>query len=164
MWLRASSYIRKSILYSLDDMSTFNGCGTKFYGQRDFEPDGTYVTTEWLVLLYIPIIPISSLRVAYTGPGEQRWYGIYSSSSHNYAIYKRTFPNWKQVLFTYAYLVLVAGWAYLVGATATSISHNAFNSVSSVWIIFIACMVPVPAPWMLRYFAQKKLRNKTPTR
>ena len=53
---------------------TLNGIGTTFYGQRDFQPDGSYLTTEWLVFLYVPLIPIRSLRVVYRGPGEPRWH------------------------------------------------------------------------------------------
>ncbi len=47
--------------------STLNGIGTKFYGQRDFSPDGSYITTEWFVFIYIPLIPLKSLRVRYQG-------------------------------------------------------------------------------------------------
>jgi hypothetical protein len=42
---------------------TFNGCGTRFYGSRDKGEDGSYVCTEWITFVYIPLIPIRSLRV-----------------------------------------------------------------------------------------------------
>ena len=27
---------------------TFNGCGTRFYGEREPAKDGSYITTEWI--------------------------------------------------------------------------------------------------------------------
>lgn len=48
---------------------TFNGIGTKFYGKRDVGPDGSYVMTEWFVLIYLPIFPLRSLRVLPEGGG-----------------------------------------------------------------------------------------------
>lgn len=43
----------------------FNGIGTTFYGKRDFHADGSFLTTEWVCLLYLPIFPLQSLRVRY---------------------------------------------------------------------------------------------------
>ena len=45
----------------------FNGIGTTFYGTR-WLPDGTYITTKWWVLCYVPICPLESVRVIEAGP------------------------------------------------------------------------------------------------
>ncbi len=42
---------------------SLNGIGTTFYGKRDVEPDGSYISTKWFIFLLLPIIPISSYRV-----------------------------------------------------------------------------------------------------
>ena len=42
---------------------TYCGCGTTYYGCKDVGPDGSYVTTEWFVLWYVPLIPLRSYRV-----------------------------------------------------------------------------------------------------
>ena len=86
---------------------SFNGIGTSFYGQRNFRSDGTYVTTEWFVLLAIPVIPLRSLRVRYQGLGEHLWH-LSFGSSENYAVYEKTFPDRKQVVCTYGY---VGSWS-----------------------------------------------------
>lgn len=39
------------------------GTGTAFYGRRDFRGDTSYVTTEFISLFGIAIVPIRSLRV-----------------------------------------------------------------------------------------------------
>jgi hypothetical protein len=41
---------------------TFNGIGTRYYGTR-WLPDGTHITTKWIVLIYVPLIPLGSVRV-----------------------------------------------------------------------------------------------------
>ena len=33
------------------------------HGKRDFEQDGSYVTTEWVSLLWLPLLPFRTLRV-----------------------------------------------------------------------------------------------------
>src|SRR5580765_3754723 len=89
---------------------TFNGSGIRFYGQRDFRPDGSYMTTEWVVLFWVPLIPLRSLRVR-SGERRDSYLFVLSSSSQNYAVYETRAPYWKQVLYTYGYMALVAGWA-----------------------------------------------------
>jgi len=43
--------------------SNVNGFGTKYYGQRDFRLDGSYVTTNFFCLGFFPVIPLHSVRV-----------------------------------------------------------------------------------------------------
>lgn len=136
---------------------TLNGIGTTFYGQRDFREDCTYITTEWLAVFYFPIIPLRSLRVRYQGPGEHRWY-LGFGSSDSYAVYEKRFPHWKQVLYTYSYVALLAAWAYLAGSTGVSLFPHALDTAFGVTLVFVACIIPVPTPWVLRYYAQRKLR------
>ncbi len=57
---------------------TFNGIGTKYYGSRVL-PDGTYITTKWIVFIYVPIIPIGSVRVL--NASAPRGFFVYSSQS-----------------------------------------------------------------------------------
>lgn len=42
---------------------SMNGIGTTWYGHALEEPDGSYVVTEWVILLFIPIIPLGSKRI-----------------------------------------------------------------------------------------------------
>ncbi len=43
-------------------MFTLNGIGTKLYG-KDEQADGSYIATEWIVFLWIPLIPVASYLV-----------------------------------------------------------------------------------------------------
>src|ERR1019366_9375397 len=95
---------------------SFNGFGTTFYGQRDFRDDGSYITTEWVVVMLIPVIPLRSFRVRYQGPAERR-FPIGLGSADSYAVSEQTFPNWKQVLCVYAYTVFVIAWMIAVACS-----------------------------------------------
>ncbi len=54
---------------------TLNGVGTTVYGSRDYDPNSnTYVKTLWLVVLFIPVLPLGAYRVADAPTGG--WYFI----------------------------------------------------------------------------------------
>ncbi|MBE9158847.1 hypothetical protein IQ265_18690 [Nodosilinea sp. LEGE 06152] len=87
---------------------TFNRIGTKYYGKRDLLEDGSYVTTEWFVLIDIPIIPLGSFRVA----PIRKSLNILVLKSGEYLV-TRVPLNWRQV--RNVYLVTIALWGGLFG-------------------------------------------------
>jgi hypothetical protein len=131
---------------------SFNGFGTTFYGMRDFRADGSYITTEWIVFACFPLIPIRSLRVGYRGPGEHHWY-LGGGSSEKYAVFEKRFC-------TYSYVALLIGWIYFVCTSSVSMFPHALDTVSGVTGIFVVCILPVPTPWILRHFAQKRVYER----
>lgn len=78
---------------------SFNGFGTGIYGMREFWPDGSFIATKWVVFLWIPAIPVRSMRLRKIGRA-----GAFSTS---YQIYADERLHWKQVLCVYA-IVAVA--------------------------------------------------------
>lgn len=50
---------------------SFMGYGTALYGKRDFHPDGSYITTMWVTMLWVPVFPLKSLRISKTPPATQ---------------------------------------------------------------------------------------------
>ena len=137
---------------------TFNGIGTKFYGQRDFRTDGSYITTEWVVFLYVPLNTFRSLRVGYLGRGDQGWsVGVASSASERYVVYEKHLPNWKQVLSIWGYLAFVVGWVYLVARVALAVSPRAFDHLTGIYSVLVAFMMAIPIPWLLRSSARRKV-------
>jgi hypothetical protein len=92
---------------------TFNGTGTKYLGQRERDMGGTYITTKWVVVLMVPIIPLSSWRVF---PLEAEQFHdhmplVGRDASHSEQSFQATrVPlNWRQVLNTYAVTIAVIG-------------------------------------------------------
>jgi hypothetical protein len=47
--------------------TSINGIGSTLYGKFDPSSDGSYITTEWFTILFIPIFPVCSYRVIKTG-------------------------------------------------------------------------------------------------
>lgn len=80
------------------------GSGSMFYGHKDVAPDGSYTTTEWFTIFWIPIFPISSFRVL--PKGDSTNYLYYSSEE----FYYRHIPlDWKHIRKVYAVDFVIAG-------------------------------------------------------
>ena len=136
---------------------TFNGIGTTFYGQRDFHSDGSFLTTEWMVFFHVPLIPFRSLRVRYQGPAERR-FPIGFGSADSYAVYQKTVPNWKQVLCTYGYVSSIVFWVILLCSYFSRVIHT--GGTAAIGFLVAGFLLPVPMPWVLRYYARRKLRDQ----
>jgi Hsp70 protein/DnaJ C terminal domain len=60
--------------------ASINGCGTTYYGSCDFHTDGSYITTEWIIFIHIPIFPIASYRVLPVDRGQN--YLVFQSQNY----------------------------------------------------------------------------------
>jgi hypothetical protein len=112
---------------------TFNGIGTSLYGARDFRSDGSYITTEWFVFVYVPVLPLKSQRVVATGKNKN--YVVYSSSG--YAIQERTKICIPQILAVYSWFAVVILSFWLA-------------SKFDLWWVAIPGVLTLFAPWFLR--------------
>jgi hypothetical protein len=73
-----------------------NGIGTTLPGARDFRADGTYTTTEWATVLYVPLVPLRGLRIL---PVHKP--GLQFLGSWKYHTIEESRPNLRQVLSVY---------------------------------------------------------------
>jgi hypothetical protein len=89
---------------------SFNGCGTRYYGSRDKNPDGSYVTTVWVTLIFVPIIPLRSYRVLPTGKGVN--YGIYNRQTY---LTRRAPLCWRQIGNVYFVVAPILAFAIYLG-------------------------------------------------
>jgi hypothetical protein len=78
---------------------TFNGIGTTYYGACDFDSDGSYVTTQWFTFIYVPILPLHSVRLR---EGETR--SVFMGSQTSLEGVSRVPLNTRQVLRVYAFV------------------------------------------------------------
>ncbi len=123
---------------------TYHGIGTRLYGERDFLPDGSFITTKWFVVAYLPIVPLKSMRIAPTG--KTSYYGL--NTSRSYVLIKKVRLNLGQVLSVYAWFaVLVSGiWA---------IEKWKF------WWIAIPVIPVLCTPWFLKSRARKRMMEES---
>jgi hypothetical protein len=99
-----------------------NGFGTTIYGKRDFLADGSFVTTKWVIFFWVPILPLSSMRVRLAKQAQppDDWLaslflalgGVLAfRSSASYLVYSKRRPVLQQVVYIYAF-VLALGFAW----------------------------------------------------
>lgn len=86
---------------------TFNRIGTKYYGKRDLKEDGSFITTEWFVIIDIPIIPLGSFRVM---PTRNRADLLFFKSKEYFV--QRVSLNWRQVGNVYLVAIALLGALY----------------------------------------------------
>jgi hypothetical protein len=127
--------------------TSFRGIGTRFFGKRDFRPDGTFLTTEFSVLGNLPVLPIRSVRVRYLGvrrnPAEPERRG------RLYEIHQETKPNWIQVAYVYAYVVFVVWWLFFFGRRCDSFTKNLDEKLGALTIV-VGFIWPAFIPSVMR--------------
>jgi len=131
---------------------TFHGIGMMVHGERDYWPDGSFVTTEWFVFAYLPIAPMISKRISYT---QNSPYSTYDSSGGFY-IYEMLPNNRKQVVSTYLWfasiMVWVLGWTYFQDAIEKRFGD--VDTAAGMW--FVGLVVILTLPYALRWWAKKR--------
>jgi hypothetical protein len=132
------------------------GTGTLYYGKRDFGADGSYITTRFFTVFWIPVIPLSSLRVKRIGmDGTIRPLpGIVT----NYTVFSESAPNVKQVFSVYGFAALLAGLTVAYSHGADNFPHIALEILVVGALAGIASLSTLPA--LLRRRAKKKLNGK----
>ena len=119
-----------------------SGCGTSFCGATGRRSDGSFLTTKWFRLFGIPIVPISSYRVAYGG-SSSRFNGVVISATKQYYIYSKEKLNFLNVIKTYAILAGAIIAVIILGGLA--------NQLNSVFMLGAAVVIPIAlAIWLLR--------------
>lgn len=131
--------------------TTIQGFGTSFVGQRDFLPDGSYVTTEWVVLLFVPVIPLRSLRVTKTTlEGGTPFY-----SKQSFIVRQQLPIHAKQVFCVYGFLALYVGLCVLSVAVTPFLREGAAEVVISVTVLVMPWLIP----WYIRSRAKRGLKG-----
>jgi hypothetical protein len=129
--------------------STVNGVGTKYCGRRAEEADGSYVTTEFVVVGHIPLVPLRSWRVRPSGPVDyshwDRGWGSYESTESQRFQVHRVPLDWSQVrqvyvgvLAFFVAIILAVVWLGLLYGlvfAATAAQHD--RQVLFVFLIIV---------------------------
>ena len=111
-----------------------NGIGTTYLGASDRQPDGSFVTTEWFILLSVPIIPLKSQRVKYLG-ADHGW----TRSTNMYSILGPAPLDTKLVLTAYAWivipLILMGVLIWLLNTSIANGSSGFMNILTSIMLV-----------------------------
>jgi len=133
---------------------SFTGFGTSIYGKRDFHSDGSYTTTKWATLLWIPALPLVSLRAGKkrdpTGTAKLRltkhYAAHFSCWTTEYWVYSEDPVNKKQVLFVYAFILLL--FVTAIRAAYLSSATRVANFPLRIFLVPFGSLCILP--WVLR--------------
>ncbi|MFZ6642540.1 hypothetical protein ACO0LL_22635 [Undibacterium sp. TC4M20W] len=111
---------------------TINGIGTTFYGKCKFHPDQSFITTKWVVLVYIPIVPLASYR-------------FIEESSSSFEVVEADIPlEIMQVLRIWLFVALLA--------FGLSLSDKLKLGGAGLFMLFgMICAIP----FLMRWFAKR---------
>lgn len=127
-------------------MSSINGFGTTFYGECDYQPDGSYISTYWLILAFIPIIPLYSARILYSETAR-------FSTTRQYQ-YEKIPLHWQQVSRIWAFVgTLVVGYL----ACVMYLDQLSISEPIRMTILIAYPIVMLLLPSFLRYQAKKQV-------
>ena len=124
------------------------GFGTAFIGKRDFWPDGSYLTTEWIVGCFIPLVPRRSLRVKPTLRRTTFRY-VAGSISQDYSISDERPPDPKQVACVYGFVASYFAWIFGLVSLFSRLAGR-FNDTAGVVTMLVLLVLPWAVPPILR--------------
>jgi L-asparagine transporter-like permease len=120
---------------------TFRGIGAMRYGQRDFRTDGSYVTTLWFVVFYVPVVPLKSIRVRRTG--DTKYYGL--TRRYVEEVLQQPTLDWTQIISVYAW------FAALITLLLEARMRESWWLVSPILLL-------LGLPWLLRKRAIERVK------
>ena len=127
-----------------------NGVGTRFYGQCDWRRDGSFQTTEWLVMMYVPVVPFKSLRIQQAG-------------GNSYRVFEQLPLSLAQVLRTYAFaLIYLAAMPAALIALATRMNFESDSPVRSLLQMSLLGVIAA-APFLALRLARRNARRSAGT-
>jgi hypothetical protein len=134
---------------------SIQGFGTTFYGKRDFHSDGSYVTTKWIVLFFVPIIPLGSYRVKYKGYSSVT-YGRSATTTESYIVYEELPINIRQVIFTFLFLGVLFCWTIFIVLPFLFKKPDVefWSTIEIASLQFMPFLIPV----FIRQYAKNKTR------
>jgi hypothetical protein len=131
---------------------TIHGIGMMVYGERDYWPDGSFVTTEWFVLAWVPIIPICSKRISYTRNSD---YATYDANDGFY-VYETMGVDRLQAFFVYLWIASVLApiivWAVFQEALAKIVG----DEDRAAGLCLLSSAIAFVTPYFLRRRARKR--------
>lgn len=121
-------------------MSSINGFGTRFYGECDYQSDGSYTSTYWIILAFIPVIPLYSARILHKEGTRYQ--------------YEKIPIDWQQVFRIWAFIVALA-IGYLM--CVMWINQAQISEEIRMLILIAYPVIMLLLPSFLRYQAKKRI-------
>lgn len=137
-----------------------HGTGKAFYGERDYQPDGSYVSTEWVIFFHVPLFPLRSVRLGSVVLGAPPVGDV----ATQYVVGERCPLNLKQVAGTYL-LLFLAGLITYAGFTRLPALARmlGIDEATALFLPVPLAGLPFLAVLLLRMRAKKRAGFVSPT-
>jgi hypothetical protein len=132
------------------------GCGTRYYGERYFEPDGSYVTTKFFCILLFPLIPIHSVRVI-PDPKNKEWF---LEGESYYLVLEKRAPNLRQVVSVYLCELAVVALIGLYFIRIEPFLEKHAPWFASRWLGFIAMSITIAPVFIMVRLLRMRARKR----
>src|SRR5579863_7850603 len=131
---------------------TFHGIGTIEFGERDYWPDGSFVTTKWFIFGWIPLFPVESLRISYTRTTEHSRY-----DSSGYYVYKTLPLDRTQVACVYAWFAGLIAPLFVWIQWQEAIEEKLGGSERAAILLLLCLAIVMLMPFYLRRRAKRRM-------
>lgn len=135
--------------------ATINGTGTTYYGECRYQPDGSFQTTHWMVVIFFPLLPLRSYRVRRRpeadrtdGNGDTRACEVLGEVPLGYAQVMRTWA------FAWMVLALVGTAAWFFFGYLDTLDRSSPAGIA----LAIALISAVLLPFQLLAVARRRAR------
>lgn len=118
----------------------YAGCGTKFYGAADKREDGSFVTTQWFCLLYLPLIPIQSYRVV-RGDSSTQFMGASITSTTEFVVVESLKIHTKQVIQPYILMAAFIVLAVAIGKGTKGVPDQARMATNAILGLLVVSVI-----------------------
>ncbi|MGA3032643.1 MAG: hypothetical protein ABSD70_05140 [Terracidiphilus sp.] len=124
--------------------TSLEGVGFNMLGCRDLRPDGSFVTTKFFCLLYVPIVPISSWRVI---PSRRNpWLPFVRKRYQRAAKQPLNLP---QVISVYLAAAAIVGYGICFFEFAVPWLKTHSNLIDDSWVEVLVFAIWMSLPWFL---------------
>lgn len=121
---------------------SFVGCGTRFYGVTNRQPDGSFVTTEWFSLFYIPLVPIQSYQVIHLG-NMPDFEGTVLATTSDYSILKCLNLDYRHVLMVYGFML-----SFIIVLVLLNVTSSSNDFITNGFIALVIMYVFIGVRWL----------------
>jgi hypothetical protein len=135
--------------------SSLRGTGFHTFGFRRLRPDGSYATTEFFCILYLPIIPIKTIRVT-PAPGSSSLPFVRRKYR---AVIKEPLDR-SQVVSIYLQAAAWIGYGILFFESSVPFLRSRTNLIENGWIEFALFLGWMAVPWALLTWARSAARRR----
>ncbi len=133
-----------------------NGIGTTYYGRCRFRADGSFETTAWIVLIWVPIFPLRTVR-AMRIPSADQTNGITSITGLHEI--ERVSLNFMQIFRTYCAFLLCIFWLLIVGALILAIPTGDSSWVLAIKLTIIPFTLVIPQYFIYLWRRQAEAKS-----